>query len=218
MLPVFTKPRGCRKAILDGASATLISPRTSPRLSLLGAGKPFITGALVAFPAGTPLEADCFRTRSAQDFGGGGATGANVVASFDCSVLTTSSLIVTDSVSALDLPEATESRWPFLLATGLDGIAGMTGITGMATRETFCCVGVCCGLTTGVTAEDGVVGRVEMWSDCVSEGIVVGVSAGVVGSSSVMSSVRPAPVVSPPTVSPWAVGVGVRSGGKINGS
>lgn len=121
-----------------------------------------MTGALIALPLEAPLEADCFRTRSAHDFGGGGPVGATGVASIDGSGLTTSSLGGTDSVSALDLAEAAESRWPFLVAAGLAGIAGMTGTTGMATRETFCCVGVCCVLTAEGTAEDGVVGWVDM--------------------------------------------------------
>lgn len=163
---------------MDGTSATLISPRTSPKLSLLGADKPLRTGTPIAAAIEDPLEADCFRTRSAQDLGGGGATGAAGVASTDDSGLTISSVGAIDSGSAFDLAEATESWRLFLAATGLAGIAGITGTTGIATRETFCCVGVCCVLTAGATAEDGVVGWVDMWSDGVSDGTVVGVSAG----------------------------------------
>jgi len=67
-------------------------------------------GAPIVLPLEVPLAADCFRIRSAHDFGAGGATGAGAVASADGSDLATSSLIVTDSVSALDLVEAVESR------------------------------------------------------------------------------------------------------------
>lgn len=69
-----------------------------------------MTGAPMAPPLEVPLEADCFRMRSAHDFGAGGATGAGRVASADGSGFATSSLIATDSVSAFDLTEAVESR------------------------------------------------------------------------------------------------------------
>jgi len=65
----------------------------------------------------------------------------------------------------------------------------MTGTIGMATRETLCCVGVCCILLSDAIGEDGVVGCVDMCSDCVSEGTVVGVSAGADRRSSPTSSV-----------------------------
>lgn len=88
----------------------------------------------------------------------------------------------------------------------------------MATRETFCCVGVCCVLAAGATVEDGVVGCVDMWSDCVSDGIVVGVSAGAAGCTGVASSATVEVVVGVTVSFSCTAGVSMRSRGNLTGS
>lgn len=52
----------------------------------------------------------------------------------------------------------------------------MTGMTGNLVA--FCCVGVTCDLPADATAEDGVVGCVDIASDTVSDFTVVGVATG----------------------------------------
>lgn len=87
MLPVLTRPLGCKKAILSGTSVTLISPRTSPKLSLFGVDIPFRPDDAGPDTAGLASTEDCLRTRSAHDFAIAGAAGvASAVASLVCDV------------------------------------------------------------------------------------------------------------------------------------
>lgn len=151
----------------------LNSPRTSPRVSVLGAEAPLTIGALLTMLVFDAALAACLRTSSAHDFGAGG--GGEASAGSGCF---TSSVVGVDSASdvGFDLVEVIESRCGFRKATGLTGIAGMIGTTGTTDRADFVCVGVCWDFAVEAIAEDGVVGCVDMASDCASEGIVVGVS------------------------------------------
>lgn len=72
-------------------------------------------------------------------------------------------------------------------------------------------------MTAGATAEDGVVGCVDMWSDCVSDGIVVGVSAGAAGRAETAPSVT-VEVVTWVADFSCAARVVVRGRGKSTGS
>lgn len=152
----------------------LSSPRTSPKVSVLGADAPLTIGALLTTLVIDAALAACLRTSSAHDFGAGGGSG-EASAGSGC---LTSSAVGVDSFSdtGFDFVEVIESLCAFREVTGLTGIAGMIGTTGTTYRADFACVGVCWDFAVEATAEDGVVGCVDMASDCASEGIVVGVS------------------------------------------
>lgn len=178
MLPVFTSPRGSRKAILLSES-TEYNLRASAKDAVLDDPRFWADANPFDAEGGAGAAAALLRTKSAQDFGAALTAGgeADDVCSEPLAVAAPSCAVVAFSNSTMACSEALTLEG-VVLAEVLRcdaekaGTAGLMGINGTAGRVAvlICAVGVCAlDAEFGGSADEGVVGCVESDSEGASE-------------------------------------------------
>ena len=183
MFPVFTSPRGSRKATFLSES-TEKDPKTSATELVVVVPEPLVSTTPLGDARAWPVEGAAFvRTRSAQDLGAG-LTGVDTAAGTTWGPSTASVVFVSVLSAGPDfgvvdvtLAAAFGCDVPTFGTTGLIGIIGTTGFVAVLVWDT----GADRRVEGGGKVDEGVVGCVESTSEGACE--VAGVSRSEAGAA-----------------------------------